>query len=224
MICTNCNQITKYNISKLCYDCYSNNNVVISFSNIKKYYKLSDEEIEKLQEIRRNKKPVKTRKYLSKEVEEYVEILVRDLPIDNVKKRAYIKHKEMQNKQNIDREKINDKEANIINISLDLIKKINTQITLDHEKVINLIDECCRDNIPDYEAAQLVFQLVNKLHMQSIEENNLMNIIENLIKKSNSSITIEDKSLKYQIYLYFNGGKKSEFTNNIKKIIEKSQK
>lgn len=234
MSCYNCNKILKYAGLDLCGECKFDPAIVISKSEAKMKYKLTENDLVKANlfniqfEVHRN---VGT-KYLIKDIEKLAENLTKDLDPMDKRRLAYDKQKEKMKIINQKREKAEERKNNILICLRDLLVKSKDMDGLDIDKYINDFEFNQMLNTyvanSDLSEMDVVMDLMIKLESKiNVEKNRMLRQqqIDNKIENELDAV-YKSKAKKHWVYYDFingTGDLETCFTN-LKKVIEQMDK
>lgn len=156
-------------LKNICVECKFNPNVVISHTEAKRKYKLTDEEIDSADlffiqfKIHGN---IGT-KYLISEIETLADKLTKDIDLCDKRKQAYLKQKEINDKIRDKQNKIEERTQLIKTEILELIKKYGIEINNDIDTYINtLLIKSDVMNIDNMSVIKMVDN-VNKMYIKN---------------------------------------------------------
>lgn len=198
---------------KLCTNCYFNKDLMISSTEAKKIYKLTDDDLikSKLFSVQSNFKSFISIKYIRAELYEYVKNLIMDLPYNDIRKIAFTKLEEAKEQEFLfakRRASLLDTVNNLM-IKLDVDKQIELQI----EPYINkLIDSYANDpDIRIFDTSVIILEKISD-EIQNIKnlqrrKEMINELIEKLIDKKDWNkakthpkyLEFTDKDNKYNV-------------------------
>lgn len=140
MKCVGCgHELTKYAHVEICKDCRYDNTITITFTDAKRKYKLTKEEIESadLFEYSFVSHGNTGTKYLVSEIEELADKLTKNLDITDKRRQAYLKQHDITQEVQKSKNNLSNVKKQTREIVIDLVKKYNVDIDKDIENKIN---------------------------------------------------------------------------------------
>lgn len=186
MECYNCEKsITKYNKKQLCRECTFDPTIVISLTDVKRKYKLTEKELEEAAlfsitfQIHRNTGT----KYIISEVEKLAEEITKDLEDTDKRKIAFLRQKIIMKQIKTEKENLLEKKQKIEEHVKVLMQKLDHTEDINECLIIELIDKYLKDpNISIFDAAYNVFNDIVKIieeHKKKREKRENMDILIN---------------------------------------------
>lgn len=176
MNCYSCdNLITDKNKTKyeLCKKCSFDPNIGITLTDVKKKYKLTEDELDdaELFCITFHSNGYSGTKYLIAEVEELAEELTKDLDNTDSRRMAYLKQRNIMSSIKKERQDLLEKKEKIREHVKALLLKLDLTCTIDHPEVIRLIDKYVKYNsLSIFDAANNVYDDI--VQFQEVEKEN----------------------------------------------------
>jgi len=204
MNCENCKIIIKKDHS-LCDKCYSNKNIIISESEVKKIYKLTDNDLSNCRDelwyncyTHRVYKTVCTI-YLHNQIHQYVEKLVKTLELKDPRYKSFIKQDIIMTKIKDDHRLICENKINIINYIDSFIEKLNYDTRYDYKYYIsNNIETISHDYNGDF--LQNVMPIIDIIKNNYAMAQRIYNYLDTEIDKKYHN---NDKIISLTIVFFF---------------------
>jgi len=189
MSCVGCKKpVSKRLVAEICVDCRFNQEIVMSTTEAKKRYMLTDNDIAKakLFSISFNVHGNVGTKYLISEIEQLAYTLSKDLPDTDKRKIAYTKQKAVKDEVKLQKDKLNDLKLKLKDEVMCSLSKYNIPLT---KSVIDNIDiliaSHCKDcNINVFATATRIIDEVNRAYIAGIEKQQRTTELDDLINKN----------------------------------------
>lgn len=211
MDCDSCNLCNRrmecVKNSDICFRCQHDSTITITKYDIKKKYKLTENDIETY-EFKYIYTTFSNKKYQIIEVEELCKKLTQNLPQSNKKKIAYQKQKKIMDNIRNQKKEINIIKKNIIDNVYLLLRKYNINITPNiNSKIIHHTDKYCTDSTINTSSVSLlildnILEYHDKLTQEIERKKNLDFLVSRDVNKEYTSI-VQNLYI-YNDYIKFN--------------------
>jgi hypothetical protein len=158
MSCNNCKSINTP-IDELCNDCLCDSSLVISVSEIKRIYKLTDANIENAKLIKSSHKYHGV-KYLRKDIEELVQTVMKDLSDDNKQKISYLRQTSKVLHSGKNKKIVADRTKFIMEYLVDIATKYDTIDITKERRICNAIARFAKTT--DITAINLIIPIIEE--------------------------------------------------------------
>lgn len=183
MKCINCKTVMDGWIEIICAICKCDSDVVISLSDVKTYYGLTQEELVKGMLLKITY--IGGTKYLRSQVHGLAGKICRKLKDDDVKKSAYIKMDNYYKEKKVLKNKRVTSLETIRSICLDLLKKCDVQMLPEIEEYLDgLIEDDESEDYDEFHRAIMITNDVYELYKEMSKKLNSKKELDDLIKKN----------------------------------------